>query len=113
MFILMLIVFVVGYMAIALEHNIRVDKSASALLIGTITWSIYVMGAPQILNVDTSLSIKELLESGTHFLKSLKEYFIFNFEADKEETYSLLNHFVLEELQHHLIEIYTSHSQSK
>lgn len=101
----MLVVFILGYMAIALEHNIRVDKSASALLIGTITWAILVMGAPQIFDVDTSLSIKELLESGTHFLKSLKEYFIHHFEADGSETYSLLNHFVLEELKHHLVEI--------
>jgi len=92
-------------MAIALEHNIRVDKSASALLIGTITWAILVLGAPQIYHVDTNLSVQELLESGTHFLKSLKEFFIYNFQAETSETSTLLNHFVLEELKHHLIEI--------
>ncbi|MEJ6748666.1 MAG: sodium:proton antiporter, partial [Flavobacteriales bacterium] len=37
----MIIVFVLGYMAIALEHTIKVDKAASALLIGGITWALY------------------------------------------------------------------------
>ncbi|MEQ8323067.1 MAG: sodium:proton antiporter NhaD [Vicingaceae bacterium] len=101
----MFIIFVVGYMAIALEHNIRVDKSASALTIGSLTWAVFVMGAAEILNVDTSLSAQEILESGTKILKSLKEYFIFHFETPKGETPTLLNHFVLEELRHHLIEI--------
>ncbi|HIA11006.1 MAG TPA: sodium:proton antiporter [Flavobacteriales bacterium] len=49
MFILMLVVFVIGYAAIAFEHTIRVDKAASALLIGTITWTIYTIGAVDIL----------------------------------------------------------------
>ena len=38
---IMIIVFVLGYMAIALEHTIKVDKAASALLIGGITWALY------------------------------------------------------------------------
>ena len=38
---IMIIVFLLGYMAIALEHTIKVDKAASALLIGGITWALY------------------------------------------------------------------------
>ena len=38
---LMIIVFVLGYMAIALEHSIKVDKAASALIIGGLTWALY------------------------------------------------------------------------
>ena len=37
----MIVVFVLGYMAIALEHPLKVDKAASALLIGGITWALY------------------------------------------------------------------------
>ncbi|MCB9283923.1 MAG: sodium:proton antiporter NhaD [Lewinellaceae bacterium] len=44
MFTLMIVVFVVGYLAIALEHPIKVDKSASALLIGVITWTLLMLG---------------------------------------------------------------------
>ena len=40
---LIVIVFVVGYLAIALEHPIRIDKSASALLIGVLTWTLLIL----------------------------------------------------------------------
>lgn len=37
----MLVVFVLGYLAIALEHPLKVDKSASALIIGALGWTLY------------------------------------------------------------------------
>lgn len=43
--ILILIVFVLGYIAIATEHSIKVDKAASALITGVLCWSILVVGA--------------------------------------------------------------------
>ena len=49
MFELMVIIFVLGYAAIAFEHPIKVDKAASALLIGVLTWKIYMIGAANIL----------------------------------------------------------------
>ncbi len=48
MFILMIIIFVLGYMAIALEHPLKIDKTSSALLIGTLTWVAYLYGASDI-----------------------------------------------------------------
>ncbi|MFZ2897109.1 MAG: sodium:proton antiporter NhaD [Saprospiraceae bacterium] len=44
MFTLMIVVFVVGYLAIALEHPLRIDKSAPALLIGVLTWTLLMLG---------------------------------------------------------------------
>ena len=38
---LMIIVFALGYLAIAFEHPIRVDKAASALIIGGLGWALY------------------------------------------------------------------------
>lgn len=38
-----LIVFVVGYAAIALEHPLRIDKAAAALGTGVLCWTIYAM----------------------------------------------------------------------
>ncbi|MFM8348543.1 MAG: sodium:proton antiporter, partial [Bacteroidota bacterium] len=38
---LVILVFVVGYIAIAFEHPIRVNKTASALLTGVLCWTIY------------------------------------------------------------------------
>ena len=40
---IIVIVFIVGYLAIAFEHPIRINKAASALLTGVICWSIYAL----------------------------------------------------------------------
>ena len=40
--ILIIVVFVLGYAAIALEHPIKIDKAASALVTGMLCWAIYV-----------------------------------------------------------------------
>jgi hypothetical protein len=36
-----ILVFVIGYLAIALEHPIKINKTASALLTGVLCWTIY------------------------------------------------------------------------
>jgi Na+/H+ antiporter NhaD/arsenite permease-like protein len=41
---LILGVFVLGYAFIALEHNINIDKAASALVTGTLCWALFVLG---------------------------------------------------------------------
>lgn len=40
---IMLISFVVGYMAIALEHPLKLNKAASALITGVICWTIFFL----------------------------------------------------------------------
>ena len=45
---IVLAVFVLGYLAIALEHPLHVDKAASALVTGTLTWAIFVLGLTEI-----------------------------------------------------------------
>ncbi len=42
----LLIVFFVGYVLIALEHTIGVNKAATALLTGVLCWTIYITSAP-------------------------------------------------------------------
>jgi len=112
MYLMMVIVFVIGYAAIALEHNIHVDKAASALLTGVITWTIFVLGASDVLNLDMTLSINEILAGGGDLLKSFREYFtneVLHESTEKlgvaAETPSMVNHFIVHELEHHLIEI--------
>ncbi|MEN9581551.1 MAG: Na(+)/H(+) antiporter NhaD [Pseudomonadota bacterium] len=41
---MMVAVFIVGYLCIALEHPLRVNKAATALLLGTLVWVVYVLG---------------------------------------------------------------------
>lgn len=43
---IVIILFVVGYLAIALEHPIKINKTASALLTGVICWTIYAVSSP-------------------------------------------------------------------
>jgi len=50
MYTLMIIIFVLGYLAIAFEHQIHVDKAASALITGVLTWTVYVLGAYEIVD---------------------------------------------------------------
>ena len=38
---LMIIVFLLGYIAIALEHSIKIEKAASALIIGGLGWALF------------------------------------------------------------------------
>jgi Na+/H+ antiporter NhaD/arsenite permease-like protein len=38
-----LIIFVLGYAAIALEHVIRLNKAASALITGVLCWTVYIL----------------------------------------------------------------------
>src|SRR5436190_2192747 len=40
---IIVIVFIIGYLAIAFEHPLRINKAASALLTGVICWSIYAL----------------------------------------------------------------------
>lgn len=43
-FYIIIAVFVIGYACIALEHPLKVNKTASALLLGTLLWTLLVMG---------------------------------------------------------------------
>lgn len=40
------VVFVLGYLAITLEHSLKVDKAAVALVTGVLCWTLYVMVSP-------------------------------------------------------------------
>ncbi len=46
---LIIIVFVLGYIAIALEHRLKINKTATALLIGSLCWAAYALGADSLL----------------------------------------------------------------
>lgn len=43
MFYLMIIVFILGYLMIALEHPLKINKTATALMLGVLIWTIYIL----------------------------------------------------------------------
>ncbi|MBP5401473.1 MAG: sodium:proton antiporter NhaD [Bacteroidales bacterium] len=53
MFTLMIVLFLIGYTVIALEHPLKINKTATALLLGVVLWVCAVCGGQGIL-VDTS-----------------------------------------------------------
>ena len=77
---LMAVFFVLGYIAIALEHNLHVDKAASALLTAIIVWTLLVIGsdtllAGQLVNgIDTTTLINTELR---HHLAEIAEILFF------------------------------------
>lgn len=50
---LLLAVFILGYLAIAFEHKLHIDKAASAILIGTVCWTLYLVDLPELLPADS------------------------------------------------------------
>ena len=53
MYSLMIVVFVLGYLMIAFEHPININKAASALLTAVVLWTLLVLGADTILPAGT------------------------------------------------------------
>jgi Na+/H+ antiporter NhaD/arsenite permease-like protein len=51
----MLVVFVLGYVAIALEHPIKVDKAASALIIGALGWALFAFSGMEAHHISEEL----------------------------------------------------------
>jgi len=51
---LVIIVFLVGYLLIALEHPVGINKTATALLTGTVCWALLALSTPEF--IDTLVS---------------------------------------------------------
>ncbi|MFI3322583.1 MAG: sodium:proton antiporter NhaD [Rikenellaceae bacterium] len=46
--ILLVIIFLLGYIAIALEHSLKINKAATALVVGVVLWVVYAIFAPEL-----------------------------------------------------------------
>lgn len=93
--IIIVFVFIIGYLAIALEHSIKVNKTATALLTGVLCWTLFVFSEPT-----------ETISGNSHFADYLKvagsgiENKI-STATDQE----IFRGFVSSELSHHLAKI--------
>lgn len=75
MYILMIVAFVLGYLMIALEHTLKVDKAAAAILMGVVCWTLLVFGQDVIFsgNVEEHFIDEQLL----HHLGEIAEILFF------------------------------------
>ena len=69
----MIVIFLVGYAFIALEHNIKVDKTATALITGVLCWTILAFGRDTILH---NVELNEEIHNLKMFSKSVADFSI-------------------------------------
>src|SRR5689334_15664711 len=84
-----IIIFISGYIAIALEHPIKINKTATALVTGVLCWTLFAIAFP---NGDFPRS-----EHYSSFLDGVA-----NLNLGVTETY---HRFIKTELSHHLSDI--------
>jgi len=60
MTIIIAITFVVGYLAIAFEHPLKINKAASALLTGVICWAVYSLSGGKLVSENLSHHLSEI-----------------------------------------------------
>lgn len=65
---ILILIFVIGYLAIALEHPIKINKTATALITGVLCWTVYIVSEHEPSIVQTELS---------HHLASVSEILFF------------------------------------
>jgi Na+/H+ antiporter NhaD/arsenite permease-like protein len=87
-------IFVIGYIAIALEHPIKINKTATALVTGVLCWTLFVLSEPT-----NSLFQSDVYQEFTQDLKSQSADFA-SFSPHEIHT-----EYVVESLGHHLNEI--------
>ncbi len=85
MAIAIILVFVLGYAAIALEHPLKIDKAASALVTGVLCWTLYVLGSSDV---------------APHLAENFEEW-----KTGSETVNTALAYFFEHRLLHHLSEI--------
>ena len=66
--IMIIAVFVIGYLAIAFEHTLKINKAATALLTGSLCWAVYIIMA------DNS---ELVIESIAHHMGELSQILFF------------------------------------
>jgi Na+/H+ antiporter NhaD/arsenite permease-like protein len=74
MFILIILIFVLGYAAIALEHPLRVNKAAPALLTGMLIWTAIMVGHDRL---GLAATPDQLVEQLYHHLSSTASILFF------------------------------------
>jgi Na+/H+ antiporter NhaD/arsenite permease-like protein len=76
-YVLMAAIFVLGYLCIALEHPLKIDKAASAILTAVICWTVLVLGADSILPLQGEASGHEVTTELRHHLGEISEILFF------------------------------------
>jgi Na+/H+ antiporter NhaD/arsenite permease-like protein len=74
MYELIIAIFVIGYLGIAFEHSIHVNKAASAIITGVLCWTIYILFPYDFLNPEEVVAGTEIVHIEHQLLHFLSEY---------------------------------------
>ena len=85
----MILLFIAGYIFIAMEHTVKVNKAGVALLIGTLLWVLYVYLAP-----DTVLIVSP--DAFNHFVQTHPELQLHDFNT--QVRHFVIDHQILESI---------------
>ncbi|MGL4318506.1 MAG: sodium:proton antiporter NhaD [Pseudomonas sp.] len=77
MYVLMALIFVAGYLCIAFEHPLKIDKAASAILTAVLCWTVLVLGAESILPQLASPDEHAITGELRHHLGEISEILFF------------------------------------
>ena len=91
MYELMVIVFVIGYICITIEHKIKIDKAAIALVTGILCWTIYVSGKNDIVSLETIQAYAE-----KEFKNTFHDEIIETSSSTNKNTFDIVEHYVTE-----------------
>ena len=91
MYELMIVVFVIGYAFITIEHTVKVDKAAIALITGVLCWTIYVFGKEDIVQLD---KVKDYAQ--TEFSNIYPDEIVQTSETIEKTPIEIIQHYVTE-----------------
>ena len=91
MYELMIVVFVIGYTFITIEHTVKVDKAAIALITGVLCWTIYVFGKEDIVQLD---KVKDYAQ--TEFSNIYPDEIVQTSETIEKTPLEIIQHYVTE-----------------
>jgi Na+/H+ antiporter NhaD/arsenite permease-like protein len=87
----MIIVFVIGYTCITIEHKLKIDKAAIALVTGILCWTIYVSGKNDIVSLETIQAYAE-----KEFKNTFHDEIIETSKTTNKNTFDIVEHYVTE-----------------
>src|SRR5687767_15144456 len=71
MYLALVIIFILGYFVITLEHAVKLNKAATALLTGVLCWTVFIFSA------ETTEHLESISGSLGHHLSSLSQILFF------------------------------------
>lgn len=77
MYTLIIAAFVVGYLMIAFEHKLGIDKAAAALLTAVVTWTLLVLGAEALLPAAAGNGVHAVVHDLREHLGEISEILFF------------------------------------